>query len=352
MFGQVREDAAVDIFLLEQITDPQRLFVVASGGCTALSLLSAAGCQIDALDISQAQTAMVELKVAVFKELGFDAGRQACIADAGHAYENVRACLSAPAAAILDRHREAMESGLNNAGWVDQRMHKLTELFYLFVHSRKTTWKFLSLLDVSKQSEFYRQEWRNWQWRAAMAMAFNRNFLALVHGKAAMQLVPPDFSEVMERRLERALTRFPNAANPYLWQAFFAKYPDGESGLPPYLQGQRSSTLIGNLPNLKIICDDALPWLAKQSAGSFDYFGLSNIPELLPPTYADALLPELIRCARSGALVCVRSIFPRHSRKTFNDDSGALLFDRELTDAAEDRDRSLFCNFYEVYRRV
>ncbi len=353
MFGQVREDAAVDLFLLQQLAGkPQRLFVVASGGCTALTLVSSCAASVDALDINAAQIALVELKAAIFKRLGFAAGRDACVKDARGAYEKVRSDLSSTSGKILDRYKQQMQNGLNNAGLVDVRMKQLTGLFYLFVHSRKMTQQFLELSDVSEQQRFYRGPWRNWQWRMAMAVAFNRSFLALRHGDAALRLVPPDFCDVMERRLERAMTKFPNASNPYLWQAYFAEYPKTEDGLPPYLQSETAESLVANLPNLSLHCDDANSWFQKQTAGSLDYLGMSNVLELLPQSYADAMLPEVIRCARKGAVVCVRSIFPRHKGRTFDDRSGALVFDRELTDAAQERDRSLFCNFYEVYRRA
>jgi S-adenosylmethionine:diacylglycerol 3-amino-3-carboxypropyl transferase len=81
MFGQVREDAAVDLFLVRQLQSPSRLFVIASGGCTALSLLTVDSCTVDALDISQAQIALVELKAALLSILVLLAAKQACIGD-------------------------------------------------------------------------------------------------------------------------------------------------------------------------------------------------------------------------------------------------------------------------------
>jgi S-adenosylmethionine-diacylglycerol 3-amino-3-carboxypropyl transferase len=351
MFGQVREDAAVDLFLLQQIDQVKRVFVVASGGCTALSLLSAGDYRVDALDISQAQIALVELKATLFKELGFQVGLAACTSDATEVYEKIRSHLSQEAKLILDAHRGSMQRGLNNIGWIDETMHQLTDLFYLFVHSRKTTKKFLSLSDVSEQKEFYRRDWSTLRWRVTMAIAFNRRFLALKHGRTAMQLVPLDFAKLMECKLERALTRFPNSTNPYLWQSFLGRYPESDEGHPPYLQQHQSEELVSRISNLHLSCEDVLSWLQKQDANSIDYFGMSNVLELLPADYARALVPHLIRCGRSGAVICVRSIFPRYGQKVLVDDSGTISFDKELTDEAAERDRSLFCNFYEVYRR-
>ena len=349
MFGQVREDAAVDLFLLEQIKGVQRVFVVASGGCTALSILCAGDCRVDALDISQAQIALLALKSEIFKSSGFSAGRAACISDAVDAYDKARQNLTNEARSILDQHRHLMKGGLNNIGWIDRTMGVLTKLFYLFIHSRKTTMDFLSLAETSEQKAFYQRRWRTLRWKAAMAVAFNRRFLALRHGQAAMRLVGPEFSKVMEQRLERALTMFPNNQNPYLWQTFFGRYPGGENGFPPYLQQDKGERLVKHIPNLHLYCEDVLPWLEKQESNSIDYFGMSNILELLPLEYSKKLVAQLIRCGRKGSIICVRSIFPRHGQRTLADESGVICLDEELTSQADSLDRSLFCNGYEVY---
>ncbi len=376
MFGQVREDAAVDLFLIKRIKSPSRLFVIASGGCTALSLLTVDSCNVDALDISQAQIALVELKAALFKHCGFVAAKEACIGDARGLLAQVSAFLAPQAKAIIDAQGESLKSGLNNCGWVDQRMHQLTKMFYLFVHSIKDTKYFLGLDDVNEQRQFFHQQWCNWQWKLAMKVAFSRLFLTIVHGKAAEKLVPDDFSAVMEKRLVRAFTDFPNATNPYLWQAFFSQYNSSEACLPPYLQRAFGPLIQANIERLNLVCEDTVAWLEKQPAASIDYFGLSNILELLPPEYATKLHAQIVRCGRPGAIVCVRAIFKRRTevfeafeeRSLGADTSGIdspgvdsvqrdshsvkLTFDRVLSDEAERLDRSLFCNFYQIYRCV
>ncbi len=156
---------------------------------------------------------------------------------------------------------------------------------YLSIASSRTR-RFLTLSDPAEQADFYKRHWSNLQWRLAMKVAFSKVFLYITHGKAAATLVPDNFSSVMESRLYRALTAFPNASNPYLWQAFFGKYNDVGEGLPPYLQTINHSAIAANLDNLRLTCADTLAWLVGQPAGSIDYFGLSNILELLPQDYA------------------------------------------------------------------
>ncbi|CAN5703818.1 hypothetical protein BH10CYA1_BH10CYA1_05710 [soil metagenome] len=352
MFGQVREDAEVDLLLLSKLDSPQRAFVIASGGCTAFSMLTYSTIKVDAVDISEAQVALVETKLEMFKTLGFEVTRDACKAEAIAAYKQVRNSLSENSRGILDACSADLERGLNNAGWVDKRMHQITNLFYAFVHSRATTDKLLSMSDVSEQIRFYNQQWCNWQWKLGLNVAFSRQFMTVAHGADAQRLIPPDFSQVMQRRIVRALTEVPACSNPYLWQTFFAKYNEREDALPPYLQEQRWNAMSNSLGNLSVTCSGTVEWLESQSDHSIDYFGLSNILELLPSDYATAVQKQILRCARKNALVCVRGIFPRHSLvfSTEAHHNRKLIVDAELTAAAEKMDRSLFCNFYQIFR--
>jgi S-adenosylmethionine:diacylglycerol 3-amino-3-carboxypropyl transferase len=118
------------------------------------------------------------------------------------------------------------------------------------------------------------------------------------------------------------------------------------------LQERRWNELSNNLGNLSLACSGTVEWLEHQPDDSFDYFGLSNILELLPSDYANAVHKQILRCARKNALVCVRGIFPRHTPvfSTEVHHNRKLLVDAALNAEAEKMDRSLFCNFYQIFR--
>jgi S-adenosylmethionine:diacylglycerol 3-amino-3-carboxypropyl transferase len=316
MFGQVREDAAVEVMLVNEVQEPKRILIIASGGCTALSLIANGTYLVDALDISAAQIAFVKQKVKVFER---------------ETYYNV-----------LDKLKS-----MNVSGAVDQKMRKFSELFHTFVHPRKVTQTFLNESDVNRQSKFYKTNWRNWKWNLALKLAFNGTFLAAAKFPAAQQLVPGSFSNIMEERFEHAMTKFPNNTNPYLWQTLLAQYPDRPEGLPFYMQQDNYSKIVANLKNLSLHCDGLLEWLTEQEPGSIDFFGLSNVLEVLPDHFADAIAQQIVRCGKPGALIITRTIFPRR-HATFAHQN--LQQEEELEKRAQSIDRSLFCNFIEVYR--
>lgn len=353
MFGQVREDAAVELMLLRAVTSPQRAMIIASGGCTALSLLAHSNCQIEAVDISGAQIALVELKARMFRQLGFSQGKKACCEDARASYQLVEPNLSESARQLMETEVSQMRRGLNYVGRVDRQLSFMADWFQHSIHSKAQTERFLLLEDTQEQDLYYQRSWNNWQWKLALRVAFSKWFLSFSGFSGASQFVSSDFPQVMRARLERSLTAFPNATNPYLWQTFLQRYPARDDGLPLYLQASSEKSLIANLPKLVLYCRDLLGWFQEQESQSCDFFGLSNVLELLPADYADKVLPELLRCARPGAVVVTRSIFPR-SEHTFKSQTtlfgSTLVFDEELSRRAENADRSQFCNFIQVFR--
>lgn len=68
IFSQVQEDAATELRVLEDV-NAKNIFCIASGGCTALSLLSLNPDKLLACDINPAQIALVEIKRAVLESL-------------------------------------------------------------------------------------------------------------------------------------------------------------------------------------------------------------------------------------------------------------------------------------------
>lgn len=353
MFGQVREDAAVELMLLREVSSPERAMIIASGGCTAFSLLAHSNCRIEAVDISGAQIALVELKARMFQQLGFEQGKKACCEDARSAYQMVEPNLSESARQLMETEVSQMRRGLNNVGSVDRQLAYMADLFQHSIHSRAQTERFLCLEETEEQERYYHRSWNNWQWKLALRVAFSKWFLSVSGFSGASQFVSSDFPQVMRARLERSLTAFPNATNPYIWQTFLQCYPSRDDGLPLYLQTSAAKSLIANLPKLVLYCRDLLGWFQEQESQSCDFFGLSNVLELLPEDYAEKVLSELLRCARRGAVVVTRSIFPR-SGHTFKSQTtlfgSTLVFDEELSKRAEHDDRSQFCNFIQVFR--
>jgi S-adenosylmethionine-diacylglycerol 3-amino-3-carboxypropyl transferase len=349
LFGQVREDEQVESFLLSGLGSAKKVFVIASGGCTALSLLMVGDQEIYAIDVNPAQVYLLELKAKIFQHLSFAEGKDACCTSAENAFDLLKEDLSEPCASYWTRNHHLLADGLNNAGWVDRMLRRLLKLFYVAVHPKKQVEYFLSQSDVHKQQQLYETMWANWQWRLATRVAFSRAFLSVGFGPKAIDALPSNFESVMAGRLARAFTAFAAARNGYLWQTFLARYPSDPAALPLYLQPKSALTLKRRVDSLHYECNDALNWLREQPDRSIDFFAISNILEITASIYAQQLANEIARTASSDALVCARSIFPKR-QPILRDRSHRLIYQEDKSLESRELDRSCFCNFIEVYR--
>lgn len=358
LFGQVREDAEVEVSLFRSIKSKakQNVFAIASGGCTALSLATLKECKIIAVDINPAQIYLCLLKTAALTRLNLGEAQLAMIQSAWPYYQRVSELLPAEARQYFDANNKLLMSALNNCGDTDIRLKQLMSLFYLSVHTREQTRQFLSLPNLDIQQVQFQKMWKNWQWDFALNIVLSKAFLSLGFGGEATGSLPADFSAIMKGRLERVLSKVPVHDNGYVWQTFLGEYPLGaqgealEAALPPYLQLKNQKMLKQNLPRILFSVDDAVGWLSEQKDSSIDMFALSNILELVKSDYGVKLAEQVSRTARPGALVCLRSIFPKDA-PVLQDLNGTLHFRADLSAEMEAKDRSCFCNFIQVYEK-
>lgn len=358
LFGQVREDAEVEVSLFRSIKSKakQNVFAIASGGCTALSLATVKECKVMAVDINPAQIYLCLLKTAALTRLSFGEAQLTMIQSAAPYFDRVAELLPAEAREYFLQDRSLLSGGLNNCGVTDSRIKQLMSLFFLSVHTKEQTRQFLSLPTLQVQQQQFVKMWKNWQWDFALSVVLSKTFLSLGFGNEAIDKLPKNFSAIMKARLERALSEVPVFNNGYVWQTFLAEYPRGEKGealetsLPPYLQAKNHKQLKENLPRVLFSVDDAVSWLEEQKDNSVDMFALSNILELVKSDYGIRLAEQVSRTARPGALICLRSIFPK-DEPVLRDLNGKLKYMPELSAEMEAKDRSCFCNFIQVYQK-
>jgi len=358
LFGQVREDAEVEVSLFRSIKSKakQNVFAIASGGCTALSLATVRDCKVMAVDINPAQIYLCLLKTAALTRLNYGEAQLCMIQSAEPYFDRVSELLPKEAREFFLQDRAMLVRGLNNIGVTDGRIKQLMSLFYMAVHPKEQTRQFLSLPTLQLQQHNFQKMWKNWQWDFALNVVLSKTFLSLGFGNEAIDKLPKNFSSTMKARLERALSEVPVCDNGYVWQTFLAEYPRGpqgeaiESALPPYLQLKNQKQLRANLERVNFSVDDAVGWLEGQKENTVDMFALSNILELVKSDYGIKLAEHVSRTARPGALVCLRSIFPK-DEPVLKDLNGKLKYMPELSAEMEAKDRSCFCNFIQVYQK-
>ncbi len=313
-FAQVHEDPLLEIAAL-RATPTDRIVAVASGGCTALSLLAAGAGEVTAVDLNATQNHLVELKRAAVLRLEGDA--RLAFLGAGPAtprarraaYAVLRDLLTPEAQAWWDAHPAHIGGGVLNAGTCERMMRRLARAHRWLVHSRALVAQLLACRSLEEQRVLYHAQWDNRRWRALFRLLVGRSSIHRGYDAAfAEHAGAHPFAEQFRERIAYTLCELPVASNYFLHHLFAGRYPaDEPNGVPPYLSASGAARLAAEPAALKLVDGTVTDHLRRCDPESVDGFVLSNIGEWLDDDSLDALFAEVARTARPGARVCFRN---------------------------------------------
>ena len=298
------EDAAIVARALEPM-EGARCLSIASAGDNTLSLLARGAGEVWAVDVSPAQLALVELKMAAFRHLehpellSFLGVRPSTTR--GAAYESLRGTLSPGARAFWDGHTELVHEGVVHAGRLERYFRIFRRLVLPLVHSHRTVAALLTARSPEERERFYVNVWDRWQWRLLFRVFFSRTvmgrlgrdpeFFREVHGAVAAPILD---------RTRRGFTELPTEDNPYLRYVLTGHF--GPT-LPDYLRPERHEAIRRGLDRVRLIQAPVEEALLQVPPGSVDAFNLSNVAEYMPLRGYHRLLGAVRRAAAPGARV-------------------------------------------------
>src|SRR5262249_36126670 len=151
---------------------------IASAGDNALAMLSRGPQRVIALDLSPAQLACVELRVAAYRELSHAALLELIGSTAStrreHLYHRCRSQLSPAARDFWDAHPQEITLGIGGAGKFERYFALFRNRVLPWVHSRRRVQAFLLLPTPQQRQEFYDRQWNTWRWRLLFRIFFSR----------------------------------------------------------------------------------------------------------------------------------------------------------------------------------
>ena len=313
-FAQVHEDPLLEIAAL-RVQPTDHVVVVASGGCTALSLLAAGAGEVTAVDLNSTQNHLVELKRAAVLLLDPEE-RLACLGATRATartrsawYARVRPLLTPAAQEWWDAHRQLLASGALNGGRAEQMMARLVEVLQLAVHSRARIARLLACRTLDDQRALYHAEWNSWRWRALFRLLVGRPAMHSGYDAGfAEHAAGQPFAEQFRERMAYTLCELPVANNYFLHHLLTGAYPaDQADGVPPYLSAAGAMRIAAAPQALTLVDGTFTEQLRRCRAGSVNGFVLSNICEWLSEIEIDALFAEVARAAAPGARLCFRN---------------------------------------------
>lgn len=324
LFSQVREDPRIDLEVARQVAarrgEPARVLIVASGGCTAVSLLASADvAEIHAVDLNPAQLHLAELRWRAALELAPDALRS--LLGEGRAaprlahYRGLRSRLSSAAREHWDAREDQVAFGVNRVGRFEELFREL---------SRRLA-----------AGDF----------REAFAATFERSKLTEIFGEAAVAYsMDRSFADHFESVFRDAMARWEPEACYFLHQVLRDGYPEDPAQLPPYFAPEFAARArAAGADRLHLHLGPFAEQLERLGdEARFDLVQTSNISDWMPQPALDAMLDAVRRRLRPGGAVLARRLNGDHVLAEYVDRHFAL--DRELSAELRSSDRSFFYN--------
>ena len=343
-YGSVWEDADVLCEALAPVAGGGRLVSIASAGDNVLALLTLDPAEVVAVDLSGAQLACLELRIAAMRRLAHEEllaflGAVGAAAQAGEearpraaTYARLRVDLSERARAFWDAHPAEIAGGAIHAGKFERYFGLFRKRLLPLVHSRRTIDRLCQAKSIEAQREFYARRWDTWRWRALFRGFFSR----AVMGRLGRD--PEFFAEVRgpvaDRILERsryALTELPIATNPFF--TYIMKGHFAPAALPRYLRPAHAAEIRARLDRVRLVEGP----VERACDGRCDGFNLSDIFEYMNPQQHERCYLAILDRARRGARLVYWNMLAPRARPACAAERARPLEDLSLQLHARDR---------------
>jgi S-adenosylmethionine-diacylglycerol 3-amino-3-carboxypropyl transferase len=300
-YGQVWEDA--DVLLDGLDVRPGHICLsVASAGDNALALLTRRPARVIAIDLSPAQLACLELRVAAYRQLSHPqllelvgsrpSRRRSAL------YRRCRVALSPEGRRFWDDRPAALERGVGSAGRFERYLETFRTRVLPLAHGRRVIDSLLTPRDRASREEFYRAHWNTARWRLLFRVFFSRLVMGRVGRDPEMfrHVNGPVAARVLERT-RHALTALDPASNPYLHWMLTGEH---RSSLPCSLRPEHFDTIRDNLDRLEWRCQSLESFVSHPDAAGVDRYNLSDIFEYVSPRQHQRTLDWIAVRAASG----------------------------------------------------
>lgn len=314
-YAQCWEDADVLLEALD-VQPGDVCLSILSGGDNTLSLLSRGPEHVIAVDLSAAQAACLELKVAAFRELAHPEFLELVGARPStrrrQLYVRIRGALSGRGRAILDARMHDIEGGIIASGKFERYFRLFRERVLPLIHSGRRVDALFVPRGAPERRRFYRDEWNNRRWRLLVRVFLSRLVMGrLGRDPAFFRYVEGRVADRLLARTEWALTELEPAQNPYLqWIAL------GRFGtvLPHWLRPESFEPIRANLDRLEIRVAPVEVVLSEAGDGTIDRFNMSDVFEYVSSDASDRVFEDIARTGRPGGrIVYWNMLAPRRS---------------------------------------
>ena len=340
-YAQCWEDADVLLAAMDvQSTDT--CLSIASAGDNALALVGAGASRVIAVDLSPAQIACLELRVAAIRLLThaqfLELLGQNPSSDRRTHYQRCRAGLSVESRRFWDQNPSLIAQGIAQGGKFERYLSAFRRFVLPLVHRRKTVSRLFELESEAERQAFYDDCWNNKRWDLLCRMFFGRASLGrLGRDPSFMNYADEPVWTSLQRRIPNAFVVQRPTDNPYLQWILEGRFV---SALPYAWRAENYEAIRENIDSLEWRCDSIEQVLSEIPQGSLNGCNLSDIFEYMSESEYEDLLNEFIRAGAPGCrLVYWNVVAKRHRPNTL---SHALNAKRTLATELHQRDKAFF----------
>ena len=321
VYPQIWEDPVVDMAAME-IQPHHHIVGIASGGCNALSYLTAGPAKVTAVDLNHAHVALVKMKLAGLQYLPdwksfyrfFGSANSSVNMGLYAAY--LRARLDAPTLAYWEKRNLRGEKRITQFAKNFYRFGLLGRFIgvghFIAKLYGKDIEKIVRCRTIEEQRSVFNQE---------VAPPFEKRFVKWVTNQRASLFglgIPPaqydalaggqKMVDILKQRLEKVACGFAQQDNYYTWQAFARNYAPLASGsLPPYLQEKNFVGLRKSAAKLSMEQGSVTDVLAQAPPGTVDRVVLLDAQDWMTDEQLNDLWLAITRAAASKARVIFRT---------------------------------------------
>ncbi len=323
VYPQIWEDPVVDMQALALGPD-DRLITIASGGCNALSYLTANPARITAVDLNGAHVALTRLKLAAAKALPDHSAYFRFFGDANDrsniaAYQTfVRPTLDKDTRAYWDGrdylgrrrigvfargfYRHGLLGRFIGATHLMARLHGVNPAVVLTAKSKQEQ---RALFEQHFEPVFKKPAPR---WLLRQPASLYGLGIPPAQYRALAGDDDQGIGVVVKKRLEKLCCDFDLRDNYFAWQAFSRGYQPVENpATPPYLARENFESVRARADRVDVFHGSMTAKLRDSAANSFDAYVLLDAQDWMNDADLTELWLQITRTAASGARVIFRT---------------------------------------------
>lgn len=372
-FAVVREDSRIEEQLIEKY-DIERVLMIASGGCTALNLLTHyPNISLTLLDPNASQLNLIKQKIALLNSEQTALQKLTQFNVRSHVKSKVSSHLESCSDGTLDNNLDSMSdsNGLNQCGNFESLFRHLRRFIYEMV-ADSSDW--LAFFQGNASVDFLQQVFVHPYWSVAFELFFSDTHLITMFGPDAVQhAMPQSYPQYFQALLERGLLErelnVSSADNYFLHHIFLGYYLP--HALPPYLASiasesvsvsagskSRKSELISKSiqsNDSQLIDSNRIDYVNGflhdvPSLAPYQMINLSNILDWMSLDNAKAILERIKQDMPVGSIVLWRQLNNNSNYKRYLEP--VFEFDDDMANQALQADRSLFYSTMCIGKKV